>query len=138
MFSFKPIKKMVGFEDVRKVVLNHAKYILINTLPADSQDTLIQNTVPCEREEIVINEMISDYNSPDRPILIYGRNSCDISVDAKYAQLRSLGINDIYIYSGGLFEWLLLHDIYGADEFPIRTSAKTHDLLRFRAPGVFS
>ena len=132
------MSKRIGFEDVRKVVLNPSAYILINTLPSDSQDTLIQTTVQWEREETIINEMISDYNSPDRPIIIYGRNSCDVSVDTKYAQLRSLGITDIYIYAGGLFEWLLLHDIYGADEFPIRTSAKTHDLLRFRAPGVFS
>ena len=137
MFSLKSEKKMVGFEDVKKVVLNPGKYILINTLPSDSQDTLIQTTVPCEREETVINEMISDYNSPDRPIVIYGRNSCDRTVDAKHAQLRSLGINDIYIYAGGLFEWLLLHDIYGADEFPIRT-LKPPDILRFRVSGVFS
>ncbi len=137
MFSFKSEKKTVGFEDVRKAVLNPGQYILINTLRADAQDTLIKTTIPCDREENVINQMISDYNSPDRPIVIYGRNSCDVSVDAKYTQLLSLGIADIYIYAGGLFEWLLLHDIYGADEFPT-TSAKAHDLLRFRVPGVFS
>ena len=136
MFKSPPPKR-IGFEDVRKVVLNPAAYILINTLASDSQDTLIQTTVPWEREEAIINEMISDYNSPDRPIVIYGRNSCDVSVDTKYAQLRSLGITDIYIYAGGLFEWLLLHDIYGEDEFPIRT-LKPPDILRFRVSGVFS
>jgi hypothetical protein len=42
----------------------------------------------------------------------------------------SLGINDVYVYSGGMFEWVLLQDIYGVSEFP--TTAVVKDLLVYR------
>ena len=33
-------------------------------------------------------------------------------------KLSELGIKNMYVYCGGLFEWLCLQDIYGEDEFP--------------------
>jgi hypothetical protein len=33
---------------------------------------------------------------------------------------------------GGLFEWLMLQDIYGYDEFP--TTKKELDFLKYKAP----
>jgi hypothetical protein len=36
----------------------------------------------------------------------------------KYKQICSLGLSSVYIYSGGMFEWLMLQDIYGKTEFP--------------------
>jgi hypothetical protein len=41
-----------------------------------------------------------------------------------------LGFSDINVYVGGLFEWLLLQDIYGTDEFP--TTRIEKDLLKFK------
>ena len=35
----------------------------------------------------------------------------------KYRQLVDLGFSNVYIYTGGLFEWLLLQDIYGSTNF---------------------
>ena len=35
-----------------------------------------------------------------------------------------------HIYIGGLFEWLLLQDIYGDDEFP--TTTKIIDILKYK------
>jgi len=36
----------------------------------------------------------------------------------------------VYIYSGGLFEWLLLQDIYGSDLFP--TTNDKVDFLKYK------
>ena len=51
-------------------------------------------------------------------IIIYGKNCNDEKIYIKYQQLISLGFYNVFIYVGGLFEWLLLQDIYGSDEFP--------------------
>ena len=67
-----------------------------------------------------------------RAFIIYGENSTDESVYKKYEQLISLGImnKNIMIYSGGIFEWLLLQDIYGDEEFP--TTTKELDILKYK------
>jgi len=44
--------------------------------------------------------------------------------------LTSLGFYNVYIYIGGIFEWLLLQDIYGEKEFP--TTNKELDLLKYK------
>jgi hypothetical protein len=67
-------------------------------------------------------------------IVIYGKNAGDIRVDHKYNQLWKLGFTDIYIYLGGLFEWLLLQDIYGMEEFP--TTCRELDILKYRGSRV--
>jgi hypothetical protein len=132
MFLFKtPSKKPIGFEDVKIALKNPTQYILINTLPSGEQDVLIRNTIPLDREEIVINAQLNDYNAPDLPVIVYGRNSCDLTAETKQTQLRSLGITDVYIYSGGLFEWLLLQEVYGTEEFPT-TNTIPADTLRYR------
>ena len=48
----------------------------------------------------------------------------------KYTQLVNLGFVNVYIYPGGLFEWLCLQDIYGDDEFP--TTNKELDILKYK------
>ena len=48
----------------------------------------------------------------------------------KYEQLIGLGFTNIYIYPGGLFEWLCLQDIYSKDEFP--TTREELDILKFK------
>ena len=139
-FFMKPATKphnMVGFEDVKHAIrLGPAKFILINTF---EQDFMIQGTVSSEREEIVINAQLTDYTKPDVPIIIYGRNSCDDSVDLKEKQMRALGLDDIYVYRGGMFEWLLMGDVFGTDMFPVSkrdlgTVKGTVDILKY-APG---
>jgi hypothetical protein len=63
-------------------------------------------------------------------------NSADQTVDTKYEQLIGLGFREIYIYGGGLFEWMLLQDVYGASEFP--TTKKVVDILKFQVKSRFS
>jgi hypothetical protein len=47
----------------------------------------------------------------------------------KQKQLKSLGFRNVFIYLGGMFEWLLLQDVFGANLFP--TTVAKVDLLRF-------
>ena len=75
-----------------------------------------------------INKYIS--SRENIKIIIYGLNSSDINVHKKYSQLIGLGFTDVYIYNGGLFEWLLLQDIYGKDLF--KTSSNELDILKYK------
>jgi hypothetical protein len=63
-------------------------------------------------------------------IIIYGKNSNDELIYKKYNQLAGLGFVNVYVYTGGVFEWLMLQDIYGFDNFP--TTSKQLDLLKFK------
>jgi hypothetical protein len=65
-------------------------------------------------------------------IILYGRNCNDETFLKKYNQLIGLGFSNIYMYSGGIFEWLLLQEIYGSDEFP--TTEKFLDILKYKPP----
>ena len=122
--------KKIGFEDVQYAIHHSAQYIIINTLPSNMQDCLIKNTVHSDKEEQVINELLSRYDIKNKPIVVYGMNSVDSGCEKKYKQLMSLGFSDVFMYTGGMFEWLLLQDVYGYDEFP--TTKKVIDLLRYK------
>ena len=63
-------------------------------------------------------------------IIVYGRNCNDDKVFKKYQQLLQLGFINVFIYLGGVFEWLMLQDIYGFNEFP--TTSKQLDLLKYK------
>jgi hypothetical protein len=105
------------------------KHIIINTLSNGEQDNLIKNTIDCKTEESLFNDLIASYDF-SKPILIYGKNATDLSADNKCAQLQKLGFKNIMLYKGGLFEWMLLQDIYGITEFP--TTKTTLDILIYK------
>jgi hypothetical protein len=106
------------------------EYILINTLEPNEQDCLIKNTMDIFLEEKKINEIMDHYLFKQYKIIIYGKNSTDESVEKKYNQLVGLGFSEVYIYYGGIFEWMLLQDIYGEEEFP--TTSKILDILKYK------
>lgn len=116
----------IGFEDMQKSLNNN---IIINTLDSNEQTCLIKNTVNYQNEEHIINNLLAN-NDKNKYIIIYGKNSCDNSMFYKYEQLSKLGFTNIYIYVGGLFEWMLLQDIYGFDNFP--TTSTELDILKHR------
>ena len=128
--------KSIGFEDVIHCIKSPAKYALIHTLPVSEQGVLIKGTLLAADEESFVNEYLSKYTEYPRTIILYGRNCCDDSPKHKQAQLLSLGISDVFIYVGGLFEWLLLQDIYGEAEFA--TDGKSMDLLVYRTRATIS
>jgi hypothetical protein len=107
---------------------NHSRYAIINTLDPLYQTCLIPNTIPIAEEEEVINDIIT--NSKKTKIIIYGLNSNDEKVYSKYEQLVKLGVKHVYIYSGGMFEWLLLQDVYGRELFP--TTSTELDILKYK------
>jgi hypothetical protein len=132
-FDKKPIRK-IGFDDVKYAITHSSQFVIINTLPISEQECLIQNTLVWNAEESTLNELINTYNMKMR-IIVYGKNAIDISVEKKYKQLTDLGFSEVYMYCGGMFEWLLLQDIYGANEFP--TTARQMDILKYRPAKTF-
>ena len=123
-----------NFEDVQRIIssdLNDG--ILINTLDRIDQECLIERTITIQREEKIVNELLN--NMPDMTIIVYGRNNNDDTIYKKYNQLIQLGFKNVFIYTGGMFEWLALQDIYGNDEFP--TTSVEIDILRFKPISVF-
>lgn len=124
-FSYPP--KLIGFEDILNVIKTPSKYILINTMPENIQDILIPTTIESSKEETCINDII-DFNKSSMnniSIIIYGKNSCDTTVNAKYKQIKRYGFTNVYIYTGGLFEYLLLNDIYGKEHFPLNVNSES-------------
>lgn len=124
-----------NFEHVQYAIQHNSSYLLVNTLPLYEQQCLIKNTVNANEEEHIINSMIQNVNIPDRKIIVYGKNSNDPTTETKYNQLIQMGLADVYVYTGGLFEWLLLQDIYGNVEFP--TTETVLDILKYKPHNLF-
>tara|TARA_Y100000589_G_C26792479_1_gene482332 strand:- start:27 stop:410 length:384 start_codon:yes stop_codon:yes gene_type:complete len=117
---------LYNFENMQNAINNN--YIIINTLSETNQHCLINGTISIDNEVNVINNYLkSDKN---KPIIIYGKNSSDISVINKYKQLTNLGFKNVNIYQGGMFEWLLLQDVYGNEHFV--TTSQEVDILKYK------
>ena len=97
-----------NFEDIQNII-GKKQCVLINTLSTKQQDCLIKGTIDSSIEEKVINDILQ--NPDDIQIFIYGKNNNDNTIYEKYKQLSELGIKNMYVYCGGLFEWLCLQDI---------------------------
>jgi hypothetical protein len=122
--------KNINFEDMQYAI-NDTTSIIINTLDAMNQKCLIKETIDIDKEVEFLNAQLS--KDKTIRIIIYGMNSCDISPLKKYEQLISIGFYNVYIYCGGLFEWLLLQDIYGKELFPVTSIiAKDCDILNYK------
>ena len=119
----------ISYEDVQYLIKNSETHLLINTLAENEQHCLIKNTMDYKREEELINKLLNNSNKEIK-IIIYGRNCNDDKLHFKYNQLTTLGFCNVYVYTGGLFEWLLLQDIYGENEFP--TTKKEIDILKYK------
>lgn len=124
----------LNFEDIQEVLKNKEKYVIINTLEASNQSCLLPNTIDFKQEETIINHLLS--NNTEKNIIIYGKNVNDMSIYDKYEQLIKLGFINVYIYPGGMFEWLCLQDIYSHELFP--TSKKELDILKYKPKSKFN
>ena len=126
----------VSYEDLQMVIYRNSNIqhstLIINTLPPSLQHCLIKTTVDIRFEERVVNTFI--HKKPDIMIIVYGKNSNDITILHKYEQLVKLGFTNVHIYTGGIFEWMLLHEIYGKDLFKI--TKYEIDILRYRPKSV--
>ena len=124
----------LNFESVQNIINKNTSesFVIISTLENNNQDCLIKNTITPEKEIELLNYYLKENKKIN--ILIYGENCSDNKVVYKYNQLYQLGFSNLYIYIGGLFEWLLLQDIYGDDEFP--TTNKILDILKYKGKEV--
>jgi hypothetical protein len=125
----------INYEDIQYVIKNTETHVLINTLSDTEQACLIPTTINPKKEEELINSFIQTGNKQIK-LVIYGKNCNDDKMYTKYTQLRKLGFYNIYMYTGGMFEWLTLQDIYGDKEFP--TTKKELDLLRYKPVKVMN
>ena len=125
-----PPPNLINFDVMQTILRNSSEYLILNVLPIDDQDCLIRGTINAKNEEQILNQMIESIATPNKKIVIYGKNCNDEKVTAKLNQLQKLGLTDVFVYRGGLFEWMLLQDIYGEKEFP--TTKREIDLLRFK------
>jgi hypothetical protein len=124
----------LNFESVQNIINKNTtqQFVIISTLENNNQDCLIKNTISPEKEIELLNFYLKENKKIN--ILIYGENCSDNKVVYKYNQLYQLGFTNLYIYIGGLFEWLLLQDIYGNDEFP--TSNNILDILKYKGKQI--
>jgi hypothetical protein len=124
----------INYEDMQTAIRKPEVYLIINTLLPTEQQCLITNTVPDTNEEEIINRCLKE--NKNIRIIIYGKNYNDENVNKKYQQLYSLGFYNIYLYLGGMFEWLMLQDIYGKELF--QTTSKELDLLKYKPKQVLN
>ena len=129
----KDITRKINFEDVQ-ILLKKKDSILLNTINTSRQNCLIKKTLAAEKEEMFIRKLI-DSNDFSTYIIVYGENCNENKIFEKYNQLVDLGFMNVYVYTGGLFEWLCLQDIYGKEEFP--TTSMELDILKYRPKSIF-
>lgn len=123
----------INFEDIQ-LLCNSNNHYIINTMSKEYQNCLILNTIPIDKEESTLNELMKKDKTAN--IIIYGLNCNDYTIYNKYKQLIKCGFTNISIYIGGMFEWLLLQEIYGSEEFPV-----THnelDILKYKPKSKFN
>jgi len=122
----------INFEDLQ--VAQAKGWVIINTLPATEQNVLISSTTLCNDEIRVVELAIKR----KEPIVVYGRHCNDETIYSKYTQIKQLG-GQVYLYTGGLFEWILLQDIYTRVKFPCTgLSDTTVDLLKYKPCNILN
>ena len=102
--------------------------LIISTLDINNQKCLIKPTVPCDKETDLLNSYL--VKNKNIKIIIYGKNGSDITIINKYLQLINLGFTNVHIYTGGIFEWLLLQEVYGNDDFSLTSNEL--DILKYK------
>ena len=116
------------FDILSNKIISGYDMVLINTLPDTQQGCLIKNTITANKETDFINELFKI--NKKKEIIIYGKNHRDLKIIEKYNQLKKLGFTNVFIYFGGLFEWLLLKEYYGEINFPI--DGKMGDISQYK------
>jgi hypothetical protein len=94
---------------------NQNDIILINTLPITRQDCLIKGTLKAFIEVEYMNKLLK--TNKNKEIVVYGIHHTDTSVIQKYNQLKKLGFTNVHIYFGGMYEWLLLQEVFDTTNF---------------------
>ena len=123
----------VNYEDIQEAIKDK-NTIIINTMSVDNQSCLIARTTSVQSEVKILNESLR--RNKEVRIIIYGMNSSDDTTQFKYEQLIKLGFYNVFVYPGGMFEWILLQDIYGDELF--ETTKKELDILKYKPHSVMN
>jgi len=126
--------RKIGFEDMQYIQKHNINSIIINTLDKSDQTCVILGTTLPIEEEKCINDALT--TNITIKIVIYGRNCMDENIYERYKTLYALGFKNVYVYPGGLFEWLCLQDIYGFEDF--KTTTTELDILKYKPNGVLN
>lgn len=123
----------INYQNMQQCI-NDTNTLIINTLNSGEQDCLILNTIDYNREQEIFNKLIENYDFKSKKIVIYGKNCNDNSAINKANQLIDLGFQYIYVYNAGLFEWILLQEIYSEEHF--KTTSVVTDILKFKSEKI--
>ena len=118
---------LINFEIIIDTIKNRDG-LIISTLDINNQKCLIKPTIPCDKETDLLNSCL--VKNKNIKIIIYGKNGSDITIINKYLQLINLGFTNVHIYTGGIFEWLLLQEVYGNDDFSLTSNEL--DILKYK------
>jgi len=124
--SVQNTSRKLNFEDMQWAISTQPT-LIISTLGAEKQGCLIAGTVALAEETQMVNKYLQKDTSIR--IVIYGECASDDTIVAKYSQLTGLGFTNVYVYPGGMFEWLLLQDVYGEEMF--KTAGSEVDILKY-------
>lgn len=119
----------INYQNMQQCI-NDTNTLIINTLNSGEQECLILNTIDYNREQEIFNKLIENYDFKSKKIVIYGKNCNDNSAINKANQLIDLGFQYIYVYNAGLFEWILLQEIYSEEHF--KTTSVVNDILKYK------
>jgi len=123
----------INYQNMQQCI-NDTNTLIINTLKSGEQECLILNTIDYNREQEIFNKLIENYDFKSKKIVIYGKNCNDNSAINKANQLIDLGFQYIYVYNAGLFEWILLQEIYSEEHF--KTTSVVTDILKFKSEKI--
>lgn len=97
-------------------ITNPSATLLLLAAPSvDTQPWRIHGTLSADREEHQINRLV-EYGSKNgeatKHIVCYGLNSTDATPETQARKLARHGL-EASVYRGGLFEWVLLRELFG-------------------------
>jgi hypothetical protein len=125
-YSAQNTSRKLNFEDMQWAISTQPT-LIISTLGPEKQGCLIAGTVALSEETQMVNKYLR--SDTGIRIVIYGECASDDTIVTKYSQLTSLGFTNVYVYPGGMFEWLLLQDVYGEEMFT--TAGSEVDILKY-------
>jgi rhodanese-related sulfurtransferase len=95
----------VDSEDAFLLYENNVQFIDVRS-PGEHNEGYIPNSINLPTDQLDnLKEILSSFQE-DTPLVIYGRNNSDQSMEAVAEELFKIDFNRIYIYTDGFEEWV--------------------------------
>ena len=116
----------IGSEDLKLLMRKHNAH-LFNGLPIGYTNCNIKGTVDPENAK----EYIKNLNKEKDLVIVYCANAtCSASHSFASKELR--GFKNKFLYTGGLYEWLLLQNFYSEKKFPTIGKCKLETMKDYK------